>query len=279
MSADVVVVGQLGRDLVLRIEAGRVVDRREMLGGKGANQAVGLAMRGASVALVGVVGTDDVGAGLLAQARVDGLDVARVVRRDESALLVDLVEDGERRLIEHVPEQALLTIDDVRAAEGLFAGADTVCLQLQQPLDALLQAARSAASSGARLVLDGAVDDADELLAAADVLRADAREARQLTGIEVHDEATARDAAARLLAVGPRLVALEAGDADLVVWSGGSVLVPHDDVDVVDATGGGDAFVAGLVTALRRGEPPERAAHAASAAAAAVVARLGGRPA
>ena len=279
MGADVVVVGQLGRDLVVRIDEGRVVERREMLGGKGANQAVGLAMRGATVALVGVVGADDVGARLLAQARVDGLDVTCVMRRGESALLIDLVEDGQRRLIEHVPAPALLTVDDVRAAGTLVAAADTVCLQLQQPLDALLQAARSALSSGARLVLDGAVDDADELLAAADVLRADAREARQLTGVEVHDEAAARDAAARLLAAGPSLVALEAGDGDLIAWPTGAAFLPHADVDVVDPTGGGDAFVAGLVTALRGGADPEQAGRAASAAAAAVVSRLGGRPA
>jgi sugar/nucleoside kinase (ribokinase family) len=50
--ADVVVLGQVGRDLVLRTPAlpaaGRsatVAERRELLGGKGANQAAGLTAR------------------------------------------------------------------------------------------------------------------------------------------------------------------------------------------------------------------------------------------
>ena len=79
--APIVVVGQVARDLVLVVdqvpEAGGSVDvdrRRELLGGKGANIAVGLAQLGAAVALVGVVGDDLVGEQLLAQAARDGLD-------------------------------------------------------------------------------------------------------------------------------------------------------------------------------------------------------------
>ncbi|PBJ29532.1 PfkB family carbohydrate kinase, partial [Mycobacterium avium] len=64
----VVVIGQIGRDLVLRIdrpptagESATVLRREELLGGKGANQAVGLAQLGVPVALIGVVGDDQAG--------------------------------------------------------------------------------------------------------------------------------------------------------------------------------------------------------------------------
>src|SRR5688500_1092823 len=104
---DVVVVGQVGRDLVLVVdevpEAGGttpVRERREMLGGKGANIAVGLAQLGAPVALVGVVGDDDVGGRLIARAGADGIATDAVVRRPEcaTALFVDVVADGWRYL-------------------------------------------------------------------------------------------------------------------------------------------------------------------------------------
>lgn len=59
----VVVLGQIGRDLALRttrlpVQGGTepVVERIERLGGKGANQAVGLAQLGVPVSLIGVVG-------------------------------------------------------------------------------------------------------------------------------------------------------------------------------------------------------------------------------
>jgi sugar/nucleoside kinase (ribokinase family) len=62
-TADVIVAGQIARDLVLVVDdvpgAGQsaaVRQRREMLGGKGANQAVALAQLGMRVALLGVVG-------------------------------------------------------------------------------------------------------------------------------------------------------------------------------------------------------------------------------
>jgi ribokinase len=117
--SDVVVVGQVGRDLVLRVralpEAGgsaAAAERRELLGGKGANQAVALTQLGVPVALVGVVGDDPAGRQVLAQAADDGLDVSAVVPRPgaATALLLDLVEGGgRRRLVESVPEEVLLT--------------------------------------------------------------------------------------------------------------------------------------------------------------------------
>src|ERR1700747_888531 len=84
---DVIVFGQIARDLVLVVGAvptasrsADVYQRRELLGGKGANQAVGLAQLGMRPALAGVVGEDQVGQRLLTQAgqdRVDGSPVAR----------------------------------------------------------------------------------------------------------------------------------------------------------------------------------------------------------
>ncbi|MEX5235551.1 PfkB family carbohydrate kinase [Kocuria arenosa] len=86
--AGVVVVGQVGRDLVLTVEgrpeaggSADVLEREELLGGKGANQAVACRQLGAEVRLVGVVGTDSAGEEVLAQAAGDGIDVGAVVRR------------------------------------------------------------------------------------------------------------------------------------------------------------------------------------------------------
>ncbi|MEV0807687.1 PfkB family carbohydrate kinase [Micromonospora sp. NPDC050200] len=98
---DVMVVGQIARDLVLLVDevptasgTAPVRCRREMLGGKGGNQAVGLAQLGVDVALLGVVGDDEVGDALLARARADGINVRAVRRRPGTAtgLIVDLVD-------------------------------------------------------------------------------------------------------------------------------------------------------------------------------------------
>jgi ribokinase len=288
MTGPAVVVGQVARDLVLRVaglpDAGGstpVEERRELLGGKGANQAVGLAQLGLPVALVGVVGTDSAGTAVLEQADRDGLGTDAVVRRGTTALLVDVVEAaGARRLLEHVPAESLLTVEDVRAAGAVLRAAGTVLLQLQQPGAALVEAARLVAPD-ALVVLDGGTGEPQvrrALLARAQVVRADAEEAAELAGGAVSTVAAARAAAQELLGHGPDVVALAVPDVgDLVAWSDGEVVLPLAG-ELVDPTGGGDAFVVGLTAALRAGRSVPDAARAAAAASRRVVAVLGGRP-
>ncbi|WP_258375596.1 PfkB family carbohydrate kinase [Curtobacterium sp. MCSS17_008] len=281
-------VGQVARDLVLDVgrvpEPGgstRIGRRIERLGGKGANQALGLHQLGLAVAIVGVVGTDHAGQDVLHEAEAEGLDVSGVARRGKTALLVDVTGEDGRRLLEDVPTDALLDPTDVERAAPLFAGAAVVSLQLQQPADALSVAARSAADAGARIVLDGAADtDGDALLASADLVRADAVEAAAWTGSVVRDRGDAAHTTRYLLSRGPSIAAVTVpGEGDLVDWGTGTVFLPYGDTPVVDRTGGGDAFLAGLVAALAHGAAPDDAAQAAARAAASTVARLGGRPA
>lgn len=287
----VVVVGQAARDLVLRVDAvpdaegsTTVAERIERLGGKGANLAVGLRQLSPAtrVTLVAVLGTDAPGEVAFEDAAGSGLDVGHVVRRGRTALLVDLVDgDGHRRLLEDVPAEAHLTAADVESAADAIREAGTVVLQLQQPAEALLAAARLAHRAGGRLVLDGAIDGAarEELLSLASVVRADAHEAGLLTGVEIAHEADAHRAAAAILEHGADVAALAVpGEGDLVAWPGGARFFPFTEHDETDRTGAGDAFVAGLVTGLRRGDDPATAGRLAADAASSTVQRLGGRP-
>ncbi|MFF5231371.1 PfkB family carbohydrate kinase [Dactylosporangium sp. NPDC000521] len=288
-----VVVGQLARDLVMVMErlpdvhtSGAVRERLEQLGGKGANQAVGLSQLGVATALVAVAGDDPVGDALLARAALDGIDVTHVVRRPGTAtgLIVEVLEDGGRwRYLEHLPQGVLLTEADVRAAGDVLRAADAVLVQLQQPLDAVRAAVEL---SGGLTVLDGAVTDRS-VLRGADVLRADAREAEVLLGGPAREEDVLA-AAPALLDSGPRLLAFALADGgDLFVWRDGHALVPHAAGhelvshaagEAVDTTGGGDALTAALTAALLDGATPREAAREAVAAAGRVVTHAGGRP-
>ncbi|ORW86943.1 ribokinase [Mycobacterium sp. IEC1808] len=285
----VVVIGQIGRDLVLRTdgppsasEATTVLHRDELLGGKGANQAVGLAQLGAPVALIGVVGDDPAGASVLRQARRDGIGVDGVVRRGTTALLIDIVgRPAERILLEDVPESSLVRVADLDRSASLWEDADTVSIQLQQPPDTALAAARRARQRGLRVVADGvpARDVREDLLAMVDVLRADSTEAALIAGTEVTTVQQAAALADDLLTRGPGLVALAVPDVgDLLAWQADRELFEFADVKVVDPTGAGDAFVAGLIAALRDGAGPRQAGRRAAAAASSTVQRLGGRP-
>ena len=290
--SEVVVAGQIARDLVIEVpdapdadSSAPVRHRQELLGGKGANQAVALSQLGVSVSLVGVVGRDPTGDALLAQARADRISTSHVVRRAgaETALLVDVVDDqGRRRYLEHVPDGTLLTETDVFAASAPISAAASVIVQLQQPAPAALLAARLAHTAGTRVVLDGAPQDdtlATDLLALADVVRADGHETELLTGQPVDDVAAAARAAAELRRRGPSLVVLEvSGQGNLFAGPEGTWFVPDVETDVVDPTGAGDALVATLTAALTRRRPLETAASLAVAAAASATEHAGGRP-
>jgi ribokinase len=267
------VVGQLARDLVLTVDrvpgAGTEADatsRREQLGGKGANQAVALAQLGVRPRLVAVAGDDVIGDVLLDQARRDGIDVGPVIRRRGAltGLIVELLDaDARWRYVQHLPPEVLLTEKDVLGARDVLAGADAVLVQLQQPVEAVLAAARIGREAGRLVVLDGEVTDR-RLLAFADVVRADERETN---GLDEH-----------VLDEGPSLLALAQPDANLFLWRGGRLRVPLTAEKVVDTTGGGDAFTAAMTAALLRKLSYEEAAHLATAAAGSTVTHVSGRP-
>lgn len=286
----IVVVGQIGRDLVLGLDelpseggAGGVRHRRELLGGKGANQAVACAQLGADAALIGVVGDDAAADLVLDQARADGIDVGAVIRRRgaRTALLVDVIAPpGTRRLLEHVEESVLLTREAVRSADRLLRSADAVLLQLQQPAEAIL-AALEATASDTLLVADGAPDEQvlEALLKAGAVLRANARETVALAGRAIHGVGEAVVAARGLVDRGARAVMVAAGeDGDVLAWPGGHVVTPLLGKQPLDPTGAGDVSVAAVTVALLSGESPECAAWWSAAATAQTVAHEGGRP-
>jgi ribokinase len=289
---DALVFGQIARDLVLTVDGvpgphdtAPVRSRREMLGGKGANQAVGLTQLGVQTGVCGVVGDDEIADRLVEQANRDGVDTSYVIRRRgiRTGLIVDIVTpDGQWRYLEDLPEPVLLTEADVEAAAAKLNAVRAVLVQLQQPAPAALAAARAARRHHALVLLDGApADDArrDELLASADIVRADDREAPALTGTRLDSVEDAVRAGRTLLVHGVRLVALAVPDVgNVVVWAEGHVCLPLLADEVVDTTGAGDAFIAGLVAALLHGKPPTLAGRYATAAAAVTVAHPGGRP-
>jgi ribokinase len=287
----VVVSGQIARDLVLRVyempcrgSSALVAERVEVLGGKGANQAVGLSQLGMDVTLIGAVGDDDAADRMLVQAAGDGIDVSLVARRTgtSTALITSVVEAGGWRYFEDIPDATLVSATDVAHAAEAIGAASTVVIQLQQTPDAALAAARLGRAAGCRVVIDGAPADSgyrDQLLAEADVVRADDREAELLAGHPIRSGAAAVAAGQEILRSGPSLVALAAGpDGNAVVWPEGSLVIPLDDAPVVDTTGAGDAFVAALVASLAGGLDPAESGRRAAAAAGRTVQHAGGRP-
>jgi ribokinase len=264
--SDLVVVGSVNADLVVTVRSlpapgetvsGGTFERHH--GGKSANQAVAAARLGASVAFVGAVGDDELGADAVAALERDGIDCSGVARLDDAPTGVALIvvdEAGENQIA--VASGANGRLDAAMVQNAVPKEPRWVLLGLEVPDDAVLAGARAAE----RLVLNPAPARPlpDELLDLGPILTPNEAEARTLTG-EPDARAAARAMEQRTGA--PVVVTLGARGA-LV----GEDVIGPPPVHPVDTTGAGDTFSGALAAELARGADIRAAARFATAAAA-----------
>ena len=254
-------------------------------GGKGANQAVAAARMGASVRMVGRVGSDVFGAGLLDNLRACGVDVSGVMEDAEAASGVAMILlDASRQNRIVVIGGANMRCDDaqVDAVASALEGADALMLQCEIPPATSLKAARIAREMGVRVVWDPSPVEGfpPEAYAVVDVLTPNQAEAAALTGIDVTDAASAEAAARAIVKRRVRGVVVKMGEAGAFYLSdgeGGHVL--PNEVEAVDTVAAGDAFGAAMTCALAEGKSVGEAVRYGAAAGALAVTRRGAQEA
>ncbi|HZC27617.1 MAG TPA: PfkB family carbohydrate kinase, partial [Actinopolymorphaceae bacterium] len=154
----------------------------------------------------------------------------------------------------------------VAGLDAALDGARILLLQLELPLDAVVDGARAGRGHGVTVVLTPAPAQPlpGELLESVDLLVPNEHEAKVLTG-----EDDPEVAATRLLDIVPEVV-VTLGPRG-VLWcrrDGGPVAVPAPKVVPRDTTAAGDTFVGALSVALGEGRPmPDSLAWASAAAA------------
>jgi len=274
MGAKIAVVGSLNMDLVVRaphmpIPGETVIgsDFRTIPGGKGANQAVAAARLGVEVSMIGRVGDDDFG-----RAQPEAATGIALITLDAS---------GQNSIVLAPGANMRLTKEDINAAQGAIIQSDVLVLQLESPLEVVTYAIDIAHAEGVKVILNPAPARPlpEETLARLDYLIPNESETALLTGIEVADIHSAKEAAARLREEGVGTVILTLGARGAFLASAEeSMHVPGYEVEVVDTTAAGDAFVGGLAVALAQGQDLAEAVRYANAAGALAVTRLGAQP-
>ncbi|HEX7388604.1 MAG TPA: adenosine kinase [Acidiphilium sp.] len=261
---------------------------QEASGGSVANSCAVAAGLGARVAFLGKVAEDQLGAVFAHDMKAMGVHypTAPLAGGDPTARCLILVTpDGQRTMNTYLGAGGAFGPGDVDAG----AIRDSAILYLEGYLfdppaaqEAFHEAARIARAAGRRVALslsDAFCVDRHRagflglIAEGVDILFANEAEIRAL--FERDDFESAADAAADAVP----LAALTRSEEGSVIVAGEerhrAGAVP---TDVVDTTGAGDAYAAGFMTALTRGESLQACAALASRAASAAIARIGARP-
>jgi len=285
---NILVIGSLNADLVVRVERfpapGETISGEALAiipGGKGANQAVAASRQGASVTMVGRVGSDSFGPTLTQNLQTNNVDTTHV-HTDSSATgtaIIVVDADGQNNIVLSPGANGKVTPADVDSIS--FQDEKMLLLQLEIPLETVNHAASIAHQNGLRVILNPAPARQlpDSLLADVDILVPNESELQLLSGHPVTDTDSAETAARTLLEKGVKSVIVTLGaNGALLVTEKKTTHVPIFKVDVVDTTAAGDAFIGGLATALIKDKSLEEAVRYGNASGALAATKFGAQP-
>lgn len=282
----IAVVGSYGVGMTMRM--GRVPSAGETLvggayasgpGGKGSNQAIGIARLGAQVSLLTAVGADSMASDARALWARERVSADHVVTSNSPTMVgfILVEENGENRII--IAPGALddLTAAHVETFRAQIAEADMLVVSMEIPMDAAAAALRIAREEATPTLLNPAPATAlpDEVWGLIDYLTPNESEAPVLLGLPLDHGLGCEELVARLRARTRATIVLTLGERGAAVNDGTAttgtattMVRPIPAARVVDTTGAGDSFTAALAVALVEGVPLETAVLRATAAGA-----------
>ena len=275
----IAVVGSYGVGMTMRMP--RVPGPGETLqggtyaygpGGKGSNQAIGMARLGAEVALLTAVGPDTMAVEARALWQRERVSADHVVIGVNPTMVgFILVEaSGENRIIIAPGALDELTPSHVEAFRDAIRDADMLVASMEIPMDAIAAALRIAKQEGTPVLLNPAPAALlpEELWGLIDYITPNESEAPLLLGLGSDHGFGCEELVARIRVRTSATIVLTLGAKGAAVDSGtGITLVRAIPADrVVDTTGAGDSFTAALAVALVSGDSLESAVLRASAA-------------
>ncbi|MEH7386000.1 ribokinase [Bacillus sp. JJ1521] len=288
MGADIVVVGSLNVDMVVNVkqrpEWGETVLGHGFFtgnGGKGGNQAYAASKLGVSVAMLGCVGEDIFGEQLLKGLNEVGVDTSNIekIRGVSSGVAVISVNaDGENSIIVSPGANDYVTPEYVRKHEQVIREAKLVMMQLEIPLDTVLEVANIAHTYNVPVMLDPAPAQKlpDDLYKKVTYLVPNESELGIVADAKISDAETAKTASTKLLKKGVDTVFAKLGGKGVVVLKDTeSFFVDPFTVTTVDTTAAGDAFAGALATALVGGKNLQDATEFANTVGALTVTKKG----
>ncbi len=255
-------------------------------GGDALNEAVALSRLGKSVQWISKVGDDDAGKKILSFAEENGIDINGVTVQAELASGVTIVlvaENGERRFLTNSNSSLRkLTEDDILPhVDAMAPIVSFASMFISPPLDVptMTRLFKRIKAGGRILAVDTkmphhgeTLNDLAELLPFVDYFVPNEFELAALTGGDDTDKNISA-----LLDCGLKCAIVKCGGDGCIIAEGDErIKIPACPVEkVLDTTGAGDCFAAGLLWALSEGWPLAECGRFACATASCSVEQVG----
>ena len=250
-------------------------------GGKGSNQAVGVARLGAEAHFAGIIGADQLGTIATELYAAEGVNTRYLQKKERAATgagFIILNVAGENGIIIDMGANQQLDAAFVDSVEAQLSRSDVVMSVLEIPVEGAARAMELGRRHGAKTILNPAPAQPLDatIFRHIDYLTPNETELRILLGLPPNDPTSTLELARQLREYGVGNLVVTMGEkGSLILSADGVTEVPGAAVEVVDTTGAGDAFNAGLAVALASGKPLPEAVRFANCAGAIACTRLG----
>ncbi|OCC24436.1 hypothetical protein MB02_07620 [Croceicoccus estronivorus] len=284
-----IVLGGINLDIICSVEelpapgetvSGLAIDQSP--GGKGLNQAIAIARLGGEVQMLGAVGCDPEGDGLIKAMALAGVSTGQVRRMPDSdtgRAFITLSNAGENMIVVHAGANLAFGAEDVEQAD--LGGAQVFLTQFEAALPAVRTFFSTPQARGGVRILNTApaLDAGRDLLPLADILVMNEIELQRFANLDcapMMKEDIVTAARWLLRDEAQSIIVTLGGDGAVLVTAAGAKTVPAIRQEVVDTIGAGDCFCGALAFRIASGDSIERAMGYATAAAGISVARRGG---
>ncbi len=284
----IIVVGNMNADIFLNVDECPQLGKVSVIknctilpGGKGVNQASGVARLGKEVALIGRIGKDMEGVMIYESLMKDHVNVKGILSDEKiqtGKAYIHVDKEGESGISIFSGANQNLCQKDLEENQHLFEGTAFCLLQTEIPEAAIVYAVKLAKKNGARIILKpSAVKDiSDIIIREIDYFVPNRKEMQafcpDVSSLEMQAEIFLKKG------VGTVIITL-GQDGCYVKNKEISKYFPAANIPAVDTTGGADAFISALAVYLSEEVGLETAIKYATCAAGFAVSRQGVVPA